>query len=622
VPFELSPGDREKLHASRRAFVNACTENDPIIDKIAASLGINREVLEYSGTGRSSLGLSADRWGKNTWLAYCHREGLNYRNPNSDSKQRFDWLYGKSTLPWRFERERLPNVRRVFLTEGESDCLALLAAGLEDDKSTACCASPGTSFLPAWASMFEGLGVTICFDTDVAGQDAALKVAGILAGHASEVLTWRHGLTVSKPKQDCRSVLLRKGANALRLMAQDAVPFPTTAKPTPTTTSKPDPANFTYSAPADAAPELTSGEAPAAAPAVRKSLADYAVNHSETLGMTWEQIDALRPPHVIDQFVRRGEVMLTGAESKSRKSWLVQDAGFSVAGGTPWLADENGDNGFATAQAKVHILDLELNPAEMRFRFAKARGNRFADLPEEQARVTAAFHAYSLDGLNVTDILPIIEEVKFTVKPGDLVIVDCLYRMAPDGNEVATLAPILEMLKRFAAETQAAVILVDHFRKAGDDKARNRFAGSFIKQASASTLVAIEMSADDTLVLNIDARTFHGCPRVHARFDLDSYTFRRVPDAEVSAARDGKSKAESEGWLVALWKARPWDFRMTAADAGERWSTTRQAATPRLRKLVSRGWLVEHVNGPGHAVEWTLEPNGAAIVKNALGLPA
>ena len=410
-------------------------------------------------------------------------------------------------------------------------------------------------------------------------------------------------------------------------MVLNAVPYVPAVKPAPAAApaKKTDPASFVYSAPgtppSDAAPALSSGQAPVTAPAVRKLLADYAVNHAETLGMTWEQIDALRPPYVIDQFVRRGEVMLTGAESKSRKSWLVQDAGFSVAGGTPWLSDENGDNGFATAQAEVHILDLELNAAEMRFRFAKARGNRFADLPEEQARVTAAFHAYSLDGLNVTDILPIVEEVKGTVKPGDLVIVDCLYRMAPDGNEVATLAPILEMLKRFAAETQAAVILVDHFRKAGDDKARNRFAGSFIKQASASTLVAIELSADDTLVLNIDARTFHGCPRVHARFDLDSYTFRRVPDAEVSAARDGKSKAEAEGWLVALWKSRPWDFRMTAADAGERWNIKRQAASPRLRKLVSRGWLVEHVNGPGHAVEWTLEPTGAAIVKNALGLP-
>ena len=416
---------------------------------------------------------------------------------------------------------------------------------------------------------------------------------------------------MTKSPKDCRGVLQEFGPEVLRKMALDAEPFTPEADDSP-----PDDRQ-------DPQADAEHGPTPEADPSKpeRKPLSAFLVNHAETLGMTWEQIDALRPPYVIDQFVRRGEVMLTGAESKSRKSWLVQDAGFCVAAGLPWLADEHGQNGFATAQAKVHVLDLELNPAEMRYRFAKARGNRFADSPSEQAKVTTAFHAYSFDGLNVIDILPRIAEVQPTVQPGDLVIVDCLYRLVPDGNEVAPLAEILETVKRFSAETQAAVIVVDHFRKAGDDKARNRFAGSFIKQASSSTLVAIETKADDLLEMNIDARTFHGCPKVHARFDLDSYTFRRVPDSEVADAKSGREQAEAEGWLLAVWKSRVLDYPAAAQDGVDKWNlTSRQGATKRFDRLASGGMVARAATKPGSACQWVLTPKGAEIVKIALQL--
>lgn len=346
----------------------------------------------------------------------------------------------------------------------------------------------------------------------------------------------------------------------------------------------------------------------------------YRVDHGSTVDLGWAEIEALRPPFIIDGFVRRGEVLLLGAESKSRKSWLAQDAGFCVAAGIPWLADDDGVNGFATARAKVIVLDLELSPSEMLFRFAKARGNRFEGDLVRQREITDSVAAYSFDGMNVADILPLIEKIAGTVAPGDLVIIDCLYRLVPDGNETADVAAMFEIVKRFASETQAGVILVDHFRKAGDEKARNRFAGTFVKQASASTLVAIEVTADDVLSISIDARTFHGCPLVYARFDLDSYAFRRIPDLEIQATKDSKAKAEAEGWIVGLWRSKAFDFQMTAADAGERWSVTRQSSVPRLRKLVAREWLTESDPISGKATTWALTPSGKAVVSSAIGL--
>ena len=84
-----------------------------------------------------------------------------------------------------------PETRAVCLTEGESDCMALIAAGLETDGTAACVASPGTSFPPEWAPLFKGKRVVICFDGDKAGLAAAVKVAAILKPYAAAVLTWK-----------------------------------------------------------------------------------------------------------------------------------------------------------------------------------------------------------------------------------------------------------------------------------------------------------------------------------------------------------------------------------------------------------------------------------------------
>ena len=100
------------------------------------------------------------------------------------------WLCGKALAPWRFEWVR-PETQTVYLTEGESDCLSLISAGLEADGDAVCVASPGTSFLPAWAPLFANKKVVLCFDADPPGQAAAAKVAGMLAPFATGVSNWK-----------------------------------------------------------------------------------------------------------------------------------------------------------------------------------------------------------------------------------------------------------------------------------------------------------------------------------------------------------------------------------------------------------------------------------------------
>ena len=186
-PFMLSDTDKAKIHAARLAWCDAFHGGDPIVAKICESLGFSRETLRLASWGECGLGIS------NKWLCYTYPNGLKWRNPDPQAKPRFRWIVGKALAPWRWEFATRPEVRTLYLTEGESDCLALIAAGLEADGDAVCVASPGTSFSPAWAPMFSGKRVVLCFDLDPPGMTAAAKVAAMLAGHAADILTWRGG---------------------------------------------------------------------------------------------------------------------------------------------------------------------------------------------------------------------------------------------------------------------------------------------------------------------------------------------------------------------------------------------------------------------------------------------
>ena len=183
-PFVLSNDERETVHAARLAFSDAFHAGEPIVDDIAASLGLDRETLRLASWGSSGLGLA------DGWLCYAYPQGLKWRNPDPAAKCRFRWIVGKALAPWRIEWVK-PDTRTVYVTEGESDTLALIAAGLEADETATCVASPGTSFSREWAKLFAGKRVILCFDHDDPGRKATATVAAILKGHASEILAWK-----------------------------------------------------------------------------------------------------------------------------------------------------------------------------------------------------------------------------------------------------------------------------------------------------------------------------------------------------------------------------------------------------------------------------------------------
>ena len=99
---------------------------------------------------------------------------------------------GEGLSLWR--RHHLQSANHIYLTEGETDAIALVDAGVEDDPYSAVVAVPGAgSFQPSWAEQFTGKTVTLCFDNDEAGVAGANKTGTLLQPYASEILTLNLG---------------------------------------------------------------------------------------------------------------------------------------------------------------------------------------------------------------------------------------------------------------------------------------------------------------------------------------------------------------------------------------------------------------------------------------------
>lgn len=197
-PLKLSEAEEEKVHRARLALTNAFWNEEPIVDEILESLGLDHETLRYASWGSSGLGLATPSPGRDKyWLCYRYPQGLKWRNPDPEAKAkgqpRFKWIVGKATAPWRMEWVK-PETRTIYLTESESDCLALIAAGIEADGVSVCVAAPGSgNFKGEWGALFKGKRTIICFDNDEAGRKGSLKAADALKGHAAEILTWKGG---------------------------------------------------------------------------------------------------------------------------------------------------------------------------------------------------------------------------------------------------------------------------------------------------------------------------------------------------------------------------------------------------------------------------------------------
>ena len=193
APLALPP-DFESLTRAARCRVFGCEETQQII---ATEFGVQAETIRRLAMPEGgALGFfpCISIGGKPCLpdrIGYIYPEGIKIRQPWSNV--RFAWACGKATEPWRYTYARARrNVQQYFITEGESDLIALadaLGNQLRAGDGNAMVASPGTSFREEWARLFQGCNVSLVFDNDAAGAAAAARTAALLRPHAAKVQT-------------------------------------------------------------------------------------------------------------------------------------------------------------------------------------------------------------------------------------------------------------------------------------------------------------------------------------------------------------------------------------------------------------------------------------------------
>jgi hypothetical protein len=115
---------------------------------------------------------------------FAYRNGIKARWKNKTIR----WLCGSAA--GQLWRQSLLGVRhrRVYVTEGETDCLTLISFGVEEDEESIVLALAGSTILPNPAP-FEGRDIVIVPDPDQAGQNAETKLRDLLQPLARSITT-------------------------------------------------------------------------------------------------------------------------------------------------------------------------------------------------------------------------------------------------------------------------------------------------------------------------------------------------------------------------------------------------------------------------------------------------
>ncbi len=163
-------------------------ETDPWIAERICQLRFERSGERWNPQTLRNMAVDGPLGWAGDCLAFMYATGTKFRKwPGKE----FIWE-GEGLSLWR--RHGLASATHVYLTEGETDAIAMVDAGVEDDPNTTVIAVPGAgSFQPEWAEQFKGKAVTLCFDNDKAGEAGANKAGTLLQPYASEILTLNLG---------------------------------------------------------------------------------------------------------------------------------------------------------------------------------------------------------------------------------------------------------------------------------------------------------------------------------------------------------------------------------------------------------------------------------------------
>jgi len=211
----------------------------------------------------------------------------------------------------------------------------------------------------------------------------------------------------------------------------------------------------------------------------------------------------LRPP-VIDGLLRQGETLNVIGASKAGKSWLTYLILLCIKTGRSLF------DAFPCAAGRVLLIDNELHGPTIANRIPKV-AEAMGIQPHEYAE---GLDVLSLRGQGVT--LPALAQIIDRIEAGyyKAIICDAWYRFIPSGmneNSNADVMSLYNMLDRYAAQTQAAWIVVHHSSKGsqGEKSVTDVGAGAGAQSRAADAhLILRDHEEDDAVVLEAAVRSF------------------------------------------------------------------------------------------------------------------
>jgi hypothetical protein len=171
-----------------------------------------------------------------------------------------------------------------------------------------------------------------------------------------------------------------------------------------------------------------------------------------------KQYELQRGTPLIENFCRKGEVVLLTAASKMGKSWFFQNCAICIAEGVPFL-------GLETARSDVLMLDLELSQADAMDRLWSISLEMGLKQPPKGLHLwSLRKYCYDIDVICKTLHNRLVELPKLSA-----IFVDPIYMLGQsdkfDENSSAQCTILLTELEKIAAKNDCALLLSHHFRK-------------------------------------------------------------------------------------------------------------------------------------------------------------
>ena len=250
-------------------------------------------------------------------------------------------------------------------------------------------------------------------------------------------------------------------------------------------------------------------------------------------------------PPVIDGLLRLGETMNVIASPKVGKTWLAAGMAYSIASGEDWM-------GMQCTKGRVLVLDCELKPRTLRFRYQKVAEAMECD--------TKTVDVISLrgDGRSIielsTDLIGTIIAGEYTA-----IVWDALYRLLPaktSENDNAGMMAIYNELDRIAEHTKASNIVIHHTSKGaqGEKGLTDVGAGAGSIARAADTHLAIRPhELADCAVVDAVCRSFRSPHPLTIRWEFPLWlessiepALKKVKDNRQAKQEESDSAAKKE----------------------------------------------------------------------------